>query len=62
MGGNIRIECFSAETDIDLEDEVNKWLLNNNVSIVDIKFSSSMCVDEIKIYYDYSVLIIYKVE
>jgi hypothetical protein len=60
MGSNIRVECFAAESDIDLEDEINKWISDNNVEIIDIKFSSSMCVDETRIYYDYGALIIYK--
>lgn len=60
MGSNIRVECFTAESDIDLEDEINKWMSDNNVDIVDIKFSSAICLDERNIYYDYGALIIYK--
>lgn len=60
MNNTIRVKCFSSGYDSDLEEKVNKWISENEVEIVDIKFSSSMCGDEVKIYYDSCVLIIYK--
>ena len=62
MGNNIRVECIAAGDDIDLENEINEWILENDVEIIDIKFSSSSCVENEKVYYDYSALIIYKIE
>lgn len=62
MGNNIRVECIASEDDINLEDEINEWILKNNVDIIDIKFSSSSCINNKKIYYDYSALIIYRIE
>ena len=57
---NVKVECFSGNSEISLESQVNEWLENNNVDIIDIKFSSAACVDELNIYDQYSVLIIYK--
>lgn len=62
MGNNIRVECIASEEDSDLEDEINEWILKNNVDVIDIKFSSSSCVDNEKVHYDYSALIIYRIE
>lgn len=60
MGSNISIKCLAAEIESDLDTKVNEWISNNNVHIVDIKFSSAICLDERRLYYDYSALIIYK--
>lgn len=58
----MRIEVFSADSEIDLEERVNNWLSRNkHVQIVDIKFSSSsVVIIDGSITTTFSAMIMYK--
>jgi len=54
-GGQLRVEVFSNKNSDKLQEEVNKFLAklyDENVSVVDIKMSSTARVVEVLVVYD----------
>ena len=65
-GGNIlktkrrnsmKVKCFKDIRLKALEERINKFFGENNITLIDVKYSSC-CVDEI--YVNYSAIIIYR--
>lgn len=54
------IEVFSYDTPLQLQREINKWLEGKDISILDIKFSTSVCYCVDSIINNYSAMVIYE--
>ncbi len=56
----MKVKVFDEEHEKDLETEVNKFLNENDVDIIDIKLSSSCAIYGEEQLYCFTALIIYK--
>lgn len=56
----MKVKVFDEEHEKDLEIEVNKFLNENDVDIIDIKLSSSCAIYGEEQLYCFTALIIYK--
>lgn len=56
----MKVKVFDEEHEKDLEAEVNKFLNENDVDIIDIKLSSSCAIYGEEQLYCFTALIIYK--
>lgn len=56
----MKVKVFDEEHEKDLETEVNKFLNENDVDVIDIKLSSSCAVYGEEQLYCFTALIIYK--
>lgn len=54
------IAVFSYDTPYQLQQGINKWLENKDISILDIKFSTSVCYCVDSIVNNYSAMVIYE--
>ncbi|MDU7243283.1 sporulation protein Cse60 [Clostridium sp.] len=54
------IAVFSYDTPYQLEQGINNWLENKDISILDIKFSTSVCYCVDSIVNNYSAMVIYE--
>ena len=55
---NVKIKLFSDDKEKMLEERINKWLLENDVEVVDIKYQTYQSVYNCDCV---SVMIIYKI-
>ena len=55
----MKVKVFDEGHEKDLEDAINKFILEEDPEIVDIKFSSAVAVSEEQIYC-FSALIVYR--
>lgn len=56
-----KIEVFSSRCFIDIEKEVNEFLVETNVKFIDIKYNSTIAIDSYnKVVEQYSVLLVYE--
>ena len=53
----MKVKCFKENRLKSLEERINKFFGENNIILIDVKYSSC-CVDEI--YISYSAMIIYR--
>lgn len=58
MVNNMKVKIFDFEDESDLEKEVNNFL-NNDIEVVDIKYSVSSCVFSEEQIFCFSAMIIY---
>ncbi len=56
----MKVKVFDEEHEKDLETEVNKFLNENDVDVIDIKLSSSCAIYGEEQLYCFTALIIYK--
>lgn len=56
----MKVKIFDEEHEKDLETEVNKFLNENDVDVIDIKLSSSCAIYGEEQLYCFTALIIYK--
>lgn len=54
------VAVFSYDTPNELEYKINKWLEDKDISILDIKFSTSLCYCVDSIINNYSAMVIYE--
>jgi len=54
----MKVKVFDLEDESDLENEVNNFL-NNNIEVIDIKYSVSSCVFSDEQIFCFSAMIIY---
>ena len=57
-GDIMKVKVFDLEDESDLENEVNNFL-NNNIEVIDIKYSVSSCVFSDEQIFCFSAMIIY---
>ena len=56
-----KIEVFSSRCFIDIEKEVNEFLVETNVKFIDIKYNSTIAIDSYnKVVEQYSALLVYE--
>ena len=55
----IQVKLFDEAHEVDLEDAINKWIMESELEIIDIKFNSSICSYSSEQIYCFSALIIY---
>ena len=55
----MKVKVFDEGHEKDLEDAINKFILDEDPEIIDIKFSSAVAVSEEQIYC-FSALIVYR--
>ncbi len=48
LGDYMKVKIFDYEDEIDLEEDINAFIRNNNIEVIDIKYqvSSSMFAEE----------------
>ena len=55
----MKVKIFDLEDEIDLENEINNFLKNNNIEIIDIKYSVSSAIFSEEQIFCFSAMIIY---
>lgn len=55
----MKVKVFDEGHEKDLEDAINKFILEEDVEVIDIKFSTAVAVAEEQIYC-FSALIVYR--
>ena len=58
-GDNMKVKLFDENHEKDLEDAINKFLKENEMDIVDIKYSTSIGIVGEEQIYCFSAMIIY---
>lgn len=59
-GDYMKIKIFDEESELDLEEDINKFI--QNVEVIDIKYQVSLSVFSEEQIYSFSAMIIYKDE
>lgn len=59
MGGIMKVKVFDEGHEKDLEDAINKFILEEEPEIIDIKFSTAVAISEEQIYC-FSALVVYR--
>ena len=60
MGDNVKVKIFDEESELDLEEDINKFV--SDVDVIDIKYQVSLSVFSEEQIYSFSAMIIYKDE
>jgi len=60
MGDKMKVKVFDESHEKDLEEEINKFLSENDINLIDIKFSVSNSLFSEEQIYCFSALILYK--
>ena len=55
----MKVKIFDLEDEKDLEDEVNSFLSNNDINVIDIKYQVSISVFSEEQVFCFSAMIIY---
>ena len=56
----MKVKLFDEESELDLEEDINKFIVN--VDVIDIKYQVSLSVFSEEQIYSFSAMIIYKEE
>ena len=59
FGDIVKVKIFDLEDEKDLEDEVNSFLSDNNINVIDIKYQVSVGVFSDEQVFCFSAMIIY---
>lgn len=59
FGDYMKVKIFDLEDEKDLEDEVNNFLSDNNINVIDIKYQVSVGVFSDEQVFCFSAMIIY---
>lgn len=60
MGDKMKVKVFDESHEKDLEEEINKFLSENDINLIDIKYSVSISIYSEEQIYCFSALLIYK--
>lgn len=60
MGDIMMVKVFDESDELDLEDDINKFIEEEDIEIIDIKFSVSNSVYSEEQLYCFSALVMYK--
>lgn len=55
----MKVKLFDEEDEIDLEEDINKFIDNNNIEIIDIKYQVGVSVFSEEQIFCFSAMIIY---
>ena len=58
-GDNVKVKIFDFEDEKDLEDEINKFLSENTINVIDIKYQVAVSVFSEEQVFCFSAMIIY---
>lgn len=61
FGDNMKVKIFDYESEKDLEKDINDFI-DDDISVIDIKYQVSTCIYEEEQIYCFSAMIIYKIE
>ena len=56
----MKVKIFDEEDEEDLEDDVNSFLINQKIEVLDIKFQVGVSIFSEEQIYCFSVMILYK--
>ena len=59
LGDYLKVKVFDYEDEKDLEDEINNFLENNNIEVIDIKYQVAVSVFSEEQVFCFSAMIIY---
>ncbi len=59
IGDNMRVKIFDLEDESDLEKEINRFINDNDIEIIDIKYAVSSSVFSEEQIFCFSAMIIY---
>ncbi len=59
LGDYMKVKIFDYEDEIDLEDDINDFINNNNIEVIDIKYQVSVGVFSEEQVFCFSGMIIY---
>ena len=59
IGDNMKVKLFDLEDEGDLENDINNFLSNNDVDVIDIKYQVSIGVFSEEQIFCFSAMIIY---
>ena len=60
MGDNMKVKVFDESHEKDLEEEINNFISENEIEVIDIKYSVSTSIFSEEQIYCFSCLIMYK--
>ena len=60
FGDMMKVRIIDEEHEEDLEDEINKFICDNDIEVIDIKLSSSCSVYSEEQIYCFTAMIIYR--
>lgn len=60
IGDKMKVKIFDEENEKDLEEEINKFLSEEDIDVIDIKYSVSSSIYQEEQIYCFSALIMYK--
>lgn len=58
-GDNVKVKIFDFEDEKDLEDEINNFLSENTINVIDIKYQVAVSVFSEEQVFCFSAMIIY---
>ena len=59
IGDNMKVKIFDYEDEIDLEDDINSFINNNEIEVIDIKYQVSSSIFGEEQVFCFSGMIIY---
>lgn len=59
-GDIMKVKIFDESHEKDLEDDINKFLKDNDVEVIDIKYEVSSCVYSEEQIYCFSAMIVFQ--
>lgn len=60
LGEDMLVKLFDEEDELDLEEDINNFISDNDVEVIDIKYQVSTCMFGEEQIYCFSSMIIYK--
>ena len=59
IGDNMKVKIFDYEDEIDLEEDINDFISDNNIEVIDIKYQISSSIYAEEQVFCFSGMIIY---
>lgn len=59
LGDNMKVKIFDYEDEIDLEEDINEFIIKNNIEVIDIKYQVSSSIFGEEQVFCFSGMIIY---
>lgn len=57
----MKVKIFDEEDELDLEEDINTFLLDSSINVIDIKYQVSVSIFGEEQIYCFSALILYKI-
>ena len=59
IGDNVKVKIFDFEDEKDLEEEINNFLANNTINVIDIKYQVGVSIFSEEQVFCFSAMVIY---